>query len=84
MASNPAYGRVRINLALPTDENVRIYIYDRMGRMVKTLANKRFKAGYYKLDWNGRTNKGILPAGVYFYRLDAGKYRKTDKFIFMK
>ncbi|OGJ91352.1 MAG: hypothetical protein A2248_03965 [Candidatus Raymondbacteria bacterium RIFOXYA2_FULL_49_16] len=61
-------------------------IYDIKGQLVRTLINDRVEGGYYKVQWNGRTEKGDYAAsGVYFYRMIAGtKFNKTMKMILIK
>jgi PKD repeat protein len=51
---------------------VRALLYDKSGRLVRTLANQRFAAaGYHDIRIDGRSDSGSrLASGVYFYRLD--------------
>jgi len=47
--------------------NVRLTIYDILGREVATLVNQPLQPGTYEVEWDG-TN---YPSGVYFYSLIA-------------
>lgn len=84
LVSNLISGKLEIDFALPAFENVRISIYDQLGRRVKILINRNLGAGYYRAVWNGRTDTGTSPTGVYFYCIEAGKCRKSEKFVFIR
>ena len=60
-------------------------IYDAAGRAVRTLVSGRKDAGYYDVYWDGRNEADVeVPAGVYFYRFQAGDYREIRKMILLK
>jgi len=64
---NPFSDRTIIRYQIAQDGDVRLYIYDASGRVVKTLINTRQKLGAYSAVWNGRDeNNRQLPNGVYF------------------
>jgi parallel beta-helix repeat protein len=77
---NPFNPYTTIKYSLPTNEKVTIKIYDILGRLVTTLVNEFKKAGYYDVKFDG-TN---YASGVYFYRIDAGKYVDSKKMILVK
>ncbi len=62
---NPFNPTTTINFALPAEDQVRIDVYDLLGRRVQTITNQRYQAGYYQVEFDGRG----LSSGVYFYRL---------------
>jgi len=42
-------------------------------------------AGNYSVVWNGRdSHNQPVSSGVYFYKMNAGKYSSTKKMIMMK
>jgi 5-hydroxyisourate hydrolase-like protein (transthyretin family) len=51
-----------------------------LGRKVATLVNEKQKAGIYKVQFNASE----LSSGIYYYRLQAGDFIQTKKFILMK
>jgi hypothetical protein len=52
---------------------------------VRTLVNERRRADIYKVVWDGRNDQGQrVASGVYFYRLQAGKFTKTLKMLLLK
>ncbi len=60
--------------------NVRLIIYDLLGREVATLVNEQLKPGTYEVEWNGSN----YASGVYFYKLIAGDFTETKKMVLMK
>ncbi|MEX2351242.1 MAG: invasin domain 3-containing protein [Balneolaceae bacterium] len=62
---NPFAGSTTLRYGLPVETDVRIEIYDILGRRVQTVLRGRQEAGYYELPWNG----GSIASGVYFVRL---------------
>jgi hypothetical protein len=64
---NPFTPVTAIDYSLATDSHVHLTVYDLFGRCVATLADERATAGKHTVRFSGSG----LPAGVYFYRLDA-------------
>jgi hypothetical protein len=53
---------------------VSLEVYDATGRLVRRLERGRVGAGSHAVEWNGLDERGRpSSAGVYFYRLKAGK-----------
>jgi hypothetical protein len=72
ISQNPSPNGASLRLALPRDANVRLSVYDAMGRRVKTLAAGSQAAGVHDLRWSGDDEAGrAQPSGLYFARLDA-------------
>ena len=64
---------------------VRLVVYDILGKEVATLVNENQQPGNYEVTFNALSNEGInLASGVYFYRLQAGKFSETKKLILLK
>ncbi len=59
---------------------VRIVIYDVLGREVATLVNARQAPGSYEVTFDGSR----LASGVYFYRLDAGGFSAVRKMALVR
>jgi hypothetical protein len=51
-----------------------------LGREIKTLVKEEKPAGSYEVEFIGTG----LPSGIYFYRIEAGKFSDTKKFILLK
>ena len=77
---NPFGGRTTIEFALPERADVRLTVYDVMGRRVATLADESRAPGRHQVTWNGRGNGGgRLSSGVYLVRLQAGGATRTSR-----
>ena len=72
---NPANGSVTVPLVLDATADVRLVVYDVLGREVAVLANGALDAGPHEatLDASG------LPSGVYLVRLTAGNRVATQR-----
>ena len=82
---NPFNPATRIIYDLAEASDVRLEIYDLMGRNIKTLVNRTQGAGRHFISWNGDDHAGNqVGAGVYLYKLHAGNKIFTRKMILMK
>ena len=82
---NPFNPTTKIQYALAKDAFVNISIYDLMGRSVKSLVNVGQAAGFYEINWNATNNNGeLVPAGMYFYMIQAGTFKSTKKMVLLK
>ncbi len=61
-------------------QNVRLEVYDALGRRVATLVNGQKSPGEYSVQFNAND----LASGIYFYTLRAGNFVTTKKMILMK
>jgi len=77
---NPFNPTTTIEYSIPEQTNVTLRIFDILGREVITLVNAEKPAGNYKVEFNGSS----LPSGIYFYRMGAGSYFETKKFILLR
>jgi hypothetical protein len=72
----------RVSFALPQKTQVELGVYDLLGRRVAVLAKGEFPAGEHTRMWDGRATNGTrAAAGVYFYRLIAGKEVRTVRAV---
>jgi hypothetical protein len=73
---------MRIPYALPEESEVRLQIYDIMGRITRQLAHGRQRAGWHQATWDGRNDLGSsVTSGVYFVVLNAAGKVETRKLI---
>jgi minor extracellular serine protease Vpr len=77
---NPFNPTTTIEFDIPEKTNVKLVVYDILGREVETLIDKELEPGKYKLNFTA-TN---LPSGVYFYTLKTPKFTKTNKMLLIK
>jgi hypothetical protein len=77
---NPTPGAATVGFALPEASDVRLAVYDAVGRRVATLADGRYEAGRHELRWDGRSGAGLrLASGLYLVRLEAGAQTRTSR-----
>jgi hypothetical protein len=82
---NPFNPETRIAFALPSAGEIRLTIYNVLGREVRVLVSSQMEAGQHTAVWDSRDNAGATAAsGVYFYRLEAGGYSMTRKMMLLK
>jgi Secretion system C-terminal sorting domain len=83
---NPFNPSTIIRYDVPSNANVKIIIYDILGREVTTLVNAVQVAGRYNLTWNASG----LATGVYIYRMEAqpesgaATFTSVKKLLLMK
>ena len=77
---NPFNPTTTIKFDIPKTSNVKIEIFDLLGRRVESLVNRDETAGTYVATWNA-TN---FASGIYFYRITAGDFVATKKMLLIK
>jgi len=78
---NPTSGYAAIAFSLTAAGQTRLILFDSRGRRVRTLSDGPLSAGPHVVNWDGRDERGgVLPASVYFARLESGG-RKLDQKI---
>lgn len=77
---NPFNPSTTISFLLPSEQKVRLAIYDMLGKEVTLVADGKLNSGKHTFRWNAENQ----PCGIYFYRLTAGNVRKTGKMILLK
>ncbi|MEE9429480.1 MAG: YCF48-related protein [Melioribacteraceae bacterium] len=82
---NPFNPTTTIKYTLPLDEkrktlDVKLIIYDLLGKEVATLVNEKKLAGNYQVNFDASN----LTSGIYFYSLTSGNFKETKKLILLK
>jgi hypothetical protein len=77
---NPFNPATNINFQVPVSGNVKLSVYDILGKEVAVLADENLAAGSYKVDFNA----GMLPSGVYFYKFSANGFTAVKKMMLVK
>ncbi|MCG2591128.1 T9SS type A sorting domain-containing protein, partial [Rhodohalobacter sulfatireducens] len=72
---NPFNPTTVISYQLPVSSEVRLEVYDMLGRNVATLVDGQVSAGRHTVNFDARN----LSSGVYLYRLQAGSQIMTRK-----
>lgn len=82
---NPFNPVTVIRYSIPSDvrgqaSEVKLVVYNNLGKEILTLVNEKQNAGSYAVDFNGEGS----PSGVYFYKLEAGEFIETKRMILLK
>lgn len=82
---DPFRSVTRIPYGVPKEAYVTLKVYDLTGREIQTLKDGTVIAGRHTVTWEGRDYRGQRVApGVYFYRMEAGKYMETKKLTLLR
>ena len=83
---NPFNPETKISYTVPVLSNVKLTIYDALGKEINTLVNTNQLPGNYQISWNGKDAYGNnLASGAYFYNLSAGNsFSETKRMILVK
>lgn len=78
-------GKTEISYSLENKGDVSLNIYDRMGRLVRTLVDATETAGRKTVYWDGKNNNHkLVSSGTYFYRLASNKMSATRKMVVIR
>ncbi len=77
---NPFNPVTHIRFGLPTPSRVKIEVFNILGQHVATLVDNRMSAGYHTVAFDGSR----LASGIYYYRLQADKFRQVRRMLLMK
>jgi len=77
---NPFNPTTKIKYTIPEIGRVKLTIYDQLGQKVTELVNEVQSAGRYEITFSAER----LASGVYFYRIEAGKFSNVKKMMILK
>jgi hypothetical protein len=77
---NPFNPSTTITYELPKSSEVRLSVFDMLGREVSVLVNERRDAGVHEVKFDGSS----LASGVYVYRIQAGDFVASKKLLLLK
>jgi parallel beta-helix repeat protein len=82
---NPFNPSTTIEYTLPKDTQVRITIYNLLGRKVRTLVDEYQTAGRRRIVWDSKNDEGEeVASGIYFYQIKAGDFTQSKKMVIPK
>jgi hypothetical protein len=82
---NPFNPTTTISYSVKATTPVSVEIYNTKGQKVRTLVNETKAQGNYNITWNGTDDHGTkVTSGVYFFKMNAGKFTSSKKMILMK
>jgi hypothetical protein len=82
---NPLASGTEIRFEVARTSDVSIKVYNAMGQLVKVLKDARMEPGPAMVNWDGRNQAGErVSSGVYFYAMEADRYKATKKMLVVK
>ncbi len=77
---NPFNAQTSIEFALPQAGEVELTVYNMLGQEIDVLVLGTMEAGYHSVIWDASD----VSTGVYFYKINAGEFSKTQKMLLLK
>ncbi|KAA3598117.1 MAG: T9SS C-terminal target domain-containing protein, partial [Calditrichaeota bacterium] len=82
---NPFNPSTTIKFGIPEKNFTKVVVYNALGQSVKTLVSETLEASFYEFKWDGTDNNGnTVASGIYFARMEAGKFVQVRKMTFLK
>jgi hypothetical protein len=77
---NPFNPVTNISYSIPKAGNVKLAVYDVLGREIASLVNEYKTAGNYMVSFNAEN----LASGLYMYKIESGNFVDTKKMMLVK
>ncbi|MCX6166063.1 MAG: M14 family zinc carboxypeptidase [Ignavibacteriae bacterium] len=77
---NPFNPTTSIKYSVSSIRNIKLVVYDILGKEVTTLVNQKQESGDYEVKFDGSK----LSSGIYFYKLTAGDFSDVKSMILIK
>lgn len=77
---NPFNSMTKVKFQISNAEDVKLIVFDLLGREVATLVNEKLQPGTYETTFNA----GDITSGIYFYRLQTNSYTETKRMTLVK
>ncbi|MBZ0266237.1 choice-of-anchor D domain-containing protein, partial [bacterium] len=81
---NPFNPSIEIPFNIPRTSDVKIVVYNVYGQVVDILVDSQVKAGYHKVIWNSERVSTSVSSGMYFVKMEAKGFVKSQKIVLMK
>ncbi len=82
---NPFNPSTKIAFKVANASNVKITVYDILGREVTNIVNTVMTAGKHVALWNGKNSSNVpVASGIYFYQLTSENVTITKRMVLMK
>lgn len=79
---NPLRSMTTIAYTLPADADVRLFVSDPGGRLLRTLTDGPVSAGAHEIVWDGKDDQGReLPSGLYLYVIRSSALDAIGKLV---
>jgi photosystem II stability/assembly factor-like uncharacterized protein len=77
---NPFNPETKIKFDIPFTSDVKVVVYDELGRNIETLVDGKLNVGKYEIQWNAKN----LNSGIYYLKMICYKYTETRKMVLIK
>lgn len=77
---NPFNPETNLKFDLPSQGEVKLIVYNSIGKEISTLFSGKLEAGTYSYKWNAAE----FPSGVYFYKLQTENFTCIKKMMLVK
>lgn len=77
---NPFNPSTIIRYSVLRNQNVKLTVFDLLGKEIATLVNEKQMPGEYEVKFDGSN----LPSGIYFYKLTSGEYKEIKRMMLIK
>ena len=82
---NPFNPVTTIRFQLPTTSDIKMTVYDILGKEVNVLLHEQKNSGTYALQWNGTNRFGQpVASGTYFIIMEALNFNQIQKVLLIK
>lgn len=82
---NPFNPNTTIKFTIPKFQEIKLAVYDILGKRVKTLISRKLPLGKYDIEWDGTNKAGeAVASGLYFYRLSGENIVITKKMLLVR
>ncbi len=82
---NPFNPTTHIRYDIPARMDVRLVVYDMLGKKVVTLVEGQQPAGYHEVQWDGRDAQGQqISSGVYIYRMETARQVHVRRMLLVR
>jgi hypothetical protein len=82
---NPFNPTTKIDFFVATKENIKLVIYDVLGRQIRILVDGMVATGTQSVFWDGRDTQGkTVSSGVYFYSVEHRGQRIAKRMVLIK
>jgi hypothetical protein len=82
---NPFNPSTKIKFQIKESGFITLKVYNVLGKEILVLVNEKLQAGTYEIPFSiNQCSDNQIPSGIYFYRLETGKFSETKKMIMIK
>ena len=82
---NPFNPETMVSFGLPRDCEIKLIVYNVLGRVVRTLRKGMYKAGWHTLRWDGLDDSGRqVGTGIYLLMMNAGEFKSVQKMMLLR